>query len=92
MPLLYQLELQHIIRAQHLFLFDAEVDSGNAGIGINEESEDFDERNLACPRDDASSKIFLPMVLRSEWVEKCSILRLYFFFMSFRRTLILWTE
>ena len=31
------IRLQHIIRAQHLFLFDAEVDSGDAGIGMIEE-------------------------------------------------------
>ena len=31
------LELQHIIRTQHLFLFDAEVDSGDAGVGMVEE-------------------------------------------------------
>lgn len=31
------LELQHIIRAQHLFLFDAEVDSGDASVGKVEE-------------------------------------------------------
>ena len=35
--LVFFLELQHIIRTQHLFLFDAEVDSGDAGIGVVEE-------------------------------------------------------
>ena len=37
------LELQHIIRAQHLFLFDAEVDSGDAGVGMVEEFRQLDE-------------------------------------------------
>ena len=37
------LELQHVIRAQHLFLFDAEVDSGDAGIGVIEEFGQLDE-------------------------------------------------
>ena len=37
------LELQHVIRAQHLFLFDAEVDSGDAGIGMVEEFRKLDE-------------------------------------------------
>lgn len=31
------IRLQHIICAQHLFLFDAEVDSGDAGVGVIEE-------------------------------------------------------
>ena len=33
------LELQHIIRTQHLFLFDAEVDSDDAGVGVVEDSQ-----------------------------------------------------
>ena len=37
------LELQHIIRTQHLFLFDAEVDSGDAGVGMVEEIRELDE-------------------------------------------------
>lgn len=37
------LELQHIIRTQHLFLFDAEVDSGDAGVGMVEELRELDE-------------------------------------------------
>ena len=37
------LELQHIIRAQHLFLFDTEVDSGDAGVGVIEEFGQLDE-------------------------------------------------
>lgn len=41
--LVFFLELQHIIRTQHLFLFDAEVDSGNACIGVIEEFREFDE-------------------------------------------------
>ena len=30
-----------------------------------------------CPWEDASSKIFLPRVLRSEWVEKCSAIEVF---------------
>ena len=37
------IRLQHIIRAQHLFLFDAEVDSGDAGVGMIEELRELDE-------------------------------------------------
>ena len=37
------LKLQHIIRAQHLFLFDSEVDSGDAGVGVIEEFGQLDE-------------------------------------------------
>lgn len=41
--LVFFLELQHIIRTQHLFLFDAEVDSGDAGVGMIEELRELDE-------------------------------------------------
>lgn len=37
------LELQHIIRTQHLFLFDSEVDSGDAGVRVIEEFRELDE-------------------------------------------------
>ena len=90
--LVFFLELQHIIRTQHLFLFDAEVDSGDAGVGVIEEFRELDERKFALSLGRRQLEDLLPNVLRSEWVEKCLILRLYFFLMSFRRTLILWTE
>ena len=65
MPLQYLLELQHIIRAQHLFLFDAEVDSGDVGVGVIEEFGQLDERKFTLSLE-ASSKFFLPKALLSE--------------------------
>lgn len=41
------LELQHIIRTQHLFLFDAEVDSGDAGIGMIEQFGQLNKRKFS---------------------------------------------
>lgn len=40
------LEFQHIIRTQHLLLFDAEVDSGDASIRVVEELRQLDESKL----------------------------------------------
>lgn len=41
------LEHQHIIRAQHLFRFDAEVDSGDAAVGVFEEFGQVDKCKFA---------------------------------------------